>query len=442
MSIAFSQLISTPTTRPVATGVSGEAAKHLVSRLNSRAQEFYTAVSTIDFYAEFSLVAVALVAAWVISKLIRQKLVRAIERSVIRIIDKETLVRALILLDPILMLAMLGVGESIMDFLEYDHHLSEAVFRLGYAYFWVRCVLLVVRSRPIAYFVSMIIVIDSALTALRIQHPITAYLDSIAFDVGKYHISILHLVQGFAIFVMVFWAAGVCSRTLESYLRRTTSLSYNARELMVKFFRIFVYLVAALITLSATGIDLTAFAVFGGALGVGVGLGLQKLTANFLSGITMLMEKSIKIGDMIEVGSHTGWVRQLNIRYALIETFDGREIMIPNEELISNRVVNWTLSNTLARVDVVVTISADSDPQKAQRLILDAASENPLALKNPIPYCWLQDISGNGYKFLLVFWIADVKEGKNGPQSDVLFAILKKFSESDIALAKPVALLP
>ncbi len=144
----------------------------------------------------------------------------------------------------------------------------------------------------------------------------------------------------------------------------------------VKFFKIFVYLVAFVITLSAMGIDLTAFAVFSGALGVGVGLGLQKLTGNFVSGVTLLLEKSIKIGDLIEVAGNTGWVRQLHTRYALIETFDGREIMIPNEELVSTRVINWTLTTTLARAEVKIAIDLDSDAEKGLHAVTGSSAGN------------------------------------------------------------------
>ena len=254
------------------------------------------------------------------------------------------------------------------------------------------------------------------------------------FDIGQFHISILNLFHGLFILVIVFWVAGVLSRTLESYLRRSSSLSYMARELSVKFFRIFVYFMAFMITLSAIGVDLTAFAVFGGALGVGVGLGLQKITANFVSGITLLMEKSIKIGDLIEIAGNAGWVRQLNIRYALIETPEGKEILIPNEELISTRVINWSHTSNTARVDIKVTVPYDANPSKVRDLMLSAARAYPLCLKNPPPNCWLREFADNGLQFLLIFWIPDVHEGRYGPQSDVMMAILDKFSKEGIII--------
>jgi small-conductance mechanosensitive channel len=245
------------------------------------------------------------------------------------------------------------------------------------------------------------------------------------------------------ILVVVFWIAGLLSRTLESYLRRSSALSYNTRELIVKFFRIFVYFIAFLITLSAMGVDLTAFAVFGGALGVGIGLGLQKITANFVSGITLLLEKSIKLGDLIEVAGNTGWVRAMNIRYALMETSDGREILIPNEELTSTRVTNWTHSNEQARIEVRAILNFATDARKAITIMLESAKSHPRCItnnKDQKPLCWLREFNDAGLVFVLAFWIGDVHEGRNTPQSEVMLTILDEFRRAGIEFAQSINL--
>jgi len=184
------------------------------------------------------------------------------------------------------------------------------------------------------------------------------------------------------------------------------------------------------------GVDLTAFAVFGGALGVGIGLGLQKITSNFVSGITLLVEKSIKLGDLIEVGGVMGWVRALNIRYTLVETHDGRELLIPNEELITTRVTNWTHSNENARIEVKAAVHLDSDVRRVREIMLTAARKHPRALRNPEPLCHLREFSELGLVVVLTFWIPDVKEGRLGPQSDVMLEILDQFRLENIQLAQ------
>lgn len=291
--------------------------------------------------------------------------------------------------------------------------------------------------KKLLLFVAAVAAIIVALNVSGLMQPVASYLDSIVFQIGKIKLSLLNMIHGLVILVIVFWLASMTSSALENYLRRSSSLSYTARELTVKFFRLFMYFLALMVTLSVLGVDLTAFAVFGGALGVGIGLGLQKITSNFVSGITLLLEKTIKIGDLIEVGTETGWVRQLNIRYTLIETFDGRELMIPNEELMSTRVTNWTHSNTRARVEVKVGVAYGSDLQRVKQLMLEAAQEHPKCLKDPEPGCWLREFGDSSINFLMVFWVADVRDGRYGPQSDVMFAISEKFKAHGIEIPFP-----
>lgn len=427
---------SLSTSSPAAIPAVDAASVHLQHRLVTRWDDLLDALNSSNFYIELLLVLFAIGLAGLAAKYINQKINRRLMAAPPKFIDIEFITKPLLLLGPTLALLFLGIVQTLVTEFDVGGNLTGGIIELGYAYWLTTCALLVIRLRPVAYLISAAIIIDASLRAARVAHSTSAYLDSIAFDAGKYHVTALHMVRGFIIFVVVFWGAGVLSNALESYLRRSTQLSPNTRHLTVKLFKIILYVTAAVVTLSAVGIDLTAFAIFGGALGVGIGLGLQKLTANFVSGVTVLMERSIKIGDLIEVGGHTGWVRQLNIRYVLIETSDGREILIPNEEMVSTRVVNWTLTTTQARIEIRATITFDSDAEKAKELLLAAALEHPRCLRDPQPTCWLKEFTEHGIHFMLTFWISDVKEGRNGPQSDVMFAVLKKFRQNQITLAQ------
>jgi small-conductance mechanosensitive channel len=413
-----------------------DASVHLEHRLTHRWDDLLTAVTSSSFYVELLLIIAAIALAGLVANLISKRIKQQLKRTPIKFIDSEFITKPLLMLAPTLAIPFLWEVQALMAGLGLGGTLSAGAIELACAYWLTKCVTLVIRFRPVALLISGAIIVNAFLHATRISRSASEYLQSVAFDAGPYHITALHLVRGLIIFVVVFWGAGLFSQTLESYLRRSTRMSANTRHLIVKIFRIFIYVTAILITLSALGIDLTALAIFSGALGVGIGLGLQKITANFVSGVTVLMERSIKIGDLIEIAGNTGWVRQLNTRYALLETSDGREILIPNEELISSRVVNWTLNNTLARVEINVTTTFDSDPEKVRKLLLEAAGEHELCLKDPKPSCWLKEFTNTGLHFVLNFWISDVKEGRNGPQSDVQFSILKKFSKNKIELAK------
>jgi len=415
---------------------SPESLSHLSKKLTARREEVMTALTSSDFYIQLLFVGTALAIAWLMSVLIQRRVKYHFEKHPPKRIDIEFITKPFSLLTPILCVLYLSALRPFANEFSTDGDLTNSVMQLCVGYFLAKCVVLIIKSRLVAYFVAFVIMTLFVLSATGFTTFTVAYLNAMGFDIGQYHISLLNLFHGIFILVVVFWIAGLLSRTLESYLRRTSSLSYMARELTVKFFRIFMYFMAFMITLSVLGVDLTAFAVFGGALGVGVGLGLQKITANFVSGITLLMEKSIKIGDLIEVATNVGWVRQLNIRYALIETADGKEILIPNEELISTRVINWTHTTNTGRVDINVLVAYDCSAVKVRELLLSAARAHPLCLKNPAPACWLREFKDTGLSFLLVFWIPDVHEGRNGPQSDVMITILDKFDQEGIMIPK------
>ena len=210
------------------------------------------------------------------------------------------------------------------------------------------------------------------------------------------------------------------------------------RELLLKFIDITLYFVAFLMILNVLGLKLTAFAFIGGAVGVGIGFGLQKITSNFISGIILLMEKSIEVGDLIELENGIyGWVRKLGGRFILVETIESKEIMIPNEDFITQKVTNWTYTNTHGRIHVRIGVSYGSDIKQAHKLILEAASENELTLNDPKPNCYLVDFGNSSVDFDLFFWVEDVNIGRYRPKSEVLFSIWDKFKENDIVIPFP-----
>jgi small-conductance mechanosensitive channel len=395
--------------------------------------ELINSLSGANFYMECIAIGVAIALAWLIARLIQSRVKEALKISPPRRIDTVFITQPLKLLTPLMLLIYLSVIQPFVVERSGGVWLA-ATMKLTMAYFVARCLTLVIRARFISYLIASVIMIYAALDVSGFAEPVVTYLDTIGLTIGKFRLSLLGLINGAVILVIVFWLAALTSRTLESYLRRSSSLSYTARELTVKFFRLFVYFIALIVTLSAIGVDLTAFAVFGGALGVGIGLGLQKITANFVSGITLLLEKSIRIGDVIEVGGMSGIVRELNVRYALVETNDGRELMIPNDELISTRVINWTHTHNRARIEVPVLVSYAADAELVRKLLLEAASESKDCLPSPAPDCWLQEFGPASLKFVLVFWIMDMHGGRRRPQSDVMFTILNKLRAHGIEM--------
>ena len=394
------------------------------------------ALSRPYFYIEVSLIGIVLAVAWLLIILLHTRLSRFLENHPPKI-GADFFLKPIPLLAPLLAFLGLSISKPFSEKYAEGSEWTSATMELLLAYTMARAALIFIKSRAVAYFIAFILLAYAGLNASGFLEPTKDVLENVAFSIGKVKLSMLSVVHGFIILVLVFWVAGLISSTLESYLRKSASLNYNTRELIIKFVRIILYSTAFLMTISSMGVDLTALAVFGGALGVGVGLGLQKITANFVSGVTLLLEKSIKIGDLVEVNSVTGWVRQLNIRYALIETPDGRELLVPNEQLVSTQVTNWTHSNENARIEFPFGVAYDSDVEKVKKLVIAAMLAHPRCLKTPSPTCFMRQFGDSALVFNATFWVEDIREGRQSAQSDVMCALLKSFVENGIEIPYP-----
>jgi small-conductance mechanosensitive channel len=246
------------------------------------------------------------------------------------------------------------------------------------------------------------------------------------------------VIKTILVLVGVFWATRMLSNYAEKYFRNFTTVKASDRAILSKAFQIVLYFVAFLILMDLLDIDLKTLTIFSGAVGIGVGFGLQKIASNFISGLILLFEKSARVDDLIELDkSLSGTVRFIGARYTLVETPDGREIMIPNEDFITSKVTNWTFSNTKARVEIPIGIAYGSDLEKAQQLMLDAAIAHPKCIFDPEPLCFLTKFSENAVEFMLFFWVGDVVDGRMKPQSEVMFSIWRKFQENNIKIAFP-----
>ncbi|MFZ8956225.1 MAG: mechanosensitive ion channel family protein [Pseudohongiellaceae bacterium] len=269
---------------------------------------------------------------------------------------------------------------------------------------------------------------------------IKAYLsaDNLVFGFGTVNLSLYDVIAASLIVILIFWLATIVSEFAATQLKRFSIINASNRALATKITQIAIYIIALLIALDFIGIDLTTLTIFSGALGIGLGFGLQKISSNFVSGLILLFEKSIEEGDLLELEDGTyGFIRKASARFTLIETFDGKEVLVPNEDLITSRVTNWTYSNPRGRVEVKIGVSYKSDIQEARRLILEAAREHPRCSVAVEPTCFLLNFSESSVDFTLHFWVDDVTEGRWEPQSDVMFSIWEKFKANNIQIPFP-----
>lgn len=263
-------------------------------------------------------------------------------------------------------------------------------------------------------------------------------LSQATLKIGNITINPLAMLKSILVILVLMWIVGFVVRRLDRRLRRFSSMRASNRTLTLKLIQVLLYCVVFLIGMQMMGINLTALSVFGGALGVGLGFGLQKIASNFVSGIILLFEKSIEVNDVIELSDGTiGTIKRTGGRFTLLEAQDGREVMIPNEEFINQRVISWTHSDKHARVEIAVTVAYDSDLERAKTIMLNAADAHPKRVKSRPSMCVLHAFKDSGVELHLYFWVLDIVDGRMEPKSDVMMAIMKDFKTSGISIPYP-----
>jgi len=295
-----------------------------------------------------------------------------------------------------------------------------------------------IRSRALGKVVNIVVWAYVAAAILGIVDDVAAVLDGAAFAVGNVRLSVLVILQGALFLGGLLWLSLSVGNFLDTRIQTVEELTPSLRVLIGKILRITLIIVALLVAMSGLGIDLTAFTVLSGAVGVGLGFGLQKVVSNFISGIIILLDESIKPGDTISLGETFGWIRQLRARFVSVVTRDGREFLIPNEDFITREVINWSFSDQYVRLDVPFGVSYDSDPHEVSRLAIEAAGavDRVDSLRHP-PVCWLTAFGDSSLDFLLRFWIKDPQRGLTNIRGKVLLNLWDIFKENNVAIPYP-----
>ncbi len=315
--------------------------------------------------------------------------------------------------------------------------LLNVVASLLSAWLIIRLVTRLVSNRTTAGVIKTIAWTVALLNIFGALSPTLELLDSVALTLGSVRISPLIVIKaGIALWISL-WLANVLSAFLDKRLETADNVTPAMRVLSVKLLNIGLIIAAFLITFTAVGIDLTALAIFSGALGVGLGFGLQKIFSNLVSGVILLLDKSIKPGDVIAVGTTFGWINHLSARYVSVITRDGIEHLIPNEVLITERVENWSYSDNLVRLRLPIGIHYKSDVRLAMKLCVEAASATPRILAKPEPRCLLKGFGDSSVDLELRVWIDDPPNGRSNVLSEVLLGVWDRFHENNIEIPYP-----
>ncbi|WP_081536108.1 mechanosensitive ion channel family protein [Rhodovulum sp. P5] len=270
-------------------------------------------------------------------------------------------------------------------------------------------------------------------------------LDDVAVTFGSFRLTALMLLKAAVLTALLFTGARFVARISAARIRADEDISPSMRVLIVKVLQVGLYGAAVFVGLKAVGFDLTGLAVLSGAVGVGLGFGLQKVVSNLVSGVIILLDKSIKPGDVISLGDTFGWISQLGARYVSVVTRDGKEFLIPNEDLITSQVVNWSHSNEFVRLDIFFGTSYADDPHKVRAIAVEAAKGVNRVLHSTPPVCHIVGFGDSSVDYILRFWIGDPTQGLTNVRGNVYLALWDAFQTNDISIPFPqreVKLLP
>ena len=406
---------------------------------------WYGLIQNPQFWWEVVVLILATVGAVLVHRVLSQGLLERTEQSIeytVRHLALKTLQRILF---PVSMLLGVFAGRALLDYHGYPVHLLNLAVPLLTSLATIRIAVYFLRKtfRPgpvVKAWENLIATSVWIVVALHLLGWLPAVLeglDSMAVQVGGNRVSVLAVIK-LILAVALLWVLALwLARLIENRINQADYVNASMQVALVKLSKFVLLVLAFLLALYAVGIDLTALTVFGGALGVGLGFGLQRIASNFISGFIVLFDRSIRPGDVITIGDKFGWVQELRARYVVVRDRDGVERLIPNETLITNEVINWSYSDRNVRLKIPVSISYDNDPEQALGLLKDAAKANPRVLADPEPATRLMAFGDNGIELELRVWIQDPQAGLANVRSDINLAIWRAFKAAGIVIPYP-----
>jgi small-conductance mechanosensitive channel len=342
---------------------------------------------------------------------------------------------------PIITIVLLWFALVIASRFHWPNHGIRILLSLFLAWVIIRLLTSQMKNRSLAKFITVIIWSIAALDIVHLLIPVLTLLDSIDMTIVGVQLTVLSLIRGGLILVVLFWLAKKISVFFGQWIKTVEHITPSVQVLLHKLLSLTLFTLVLVSVLYYMGFNLTALAVFSGAIGLGLGFGLQKIFANLISGLIILADKSIKPGDVIQMGDTYGYINFLGSRYISVVTRDATEHLIPNEDLITNQVINWSYSNNLLRLKIPVGIGYDSDIQAAMNLMLEAAAAVDRVLIDPEPVCLLMGFGENSVNFQLRVWIRDPQNGVNNVKSQILLGVWERFKQHGIELPFPQRVL-
>ena len=394
-------------------------------------------------WSQFALLVLAYLLAIVVARRLRGLLTRVItpaeDADNMFAQARRTVLLGLPLLLPLLAYLFTAIGESVVRSV-FD---SGAVIAFGkrvFMFLAVRTLVKEIITDPFLKLLGRYVLIPvAALYAVALLDPLVARLNEMTVSLGNISFSVMSLVRGVIAGGVLFWLGGWSNRQTAQFIENQKDMRPSLRQLMAKVIEFTIFGVAFLLLLNIMGINLSALAVIGGAIGVGLGFGLQKIASNFISGVILLVEGQATVGDFVELdGGEAGQIVKMTARAAILETFDGRWIVVPNEDFITTRVVNYSDSGSANRYEAPFSVSYDTDINKVPPIIEAAVATHPDVLDTPYPPdCELRGFGDSGIDFAVEFWVNGLDDGPNKYTSDVLFLVWNALKDNGIEIPYP-----
>ena len=413
-----------------------------IERLVEQAKAFYELsldyLSSPEVLFQLGIIAIAVVPAWFLSRLVEKKIEGAVRRihgmpGLLRVI--VAFLRRLQWLFIALFLGIAYIAIRVAGWPESSSLIYGAML-LSAAWLVISAVSRIIRRKTVAKSFALVAWVYVAAVLLGVTDDIRAILESALIPVVG--VSLWQVVTALIGVGILLWVSLKLGVILDNRIQKVEDFTPSLRVLLGKITRISLMVFAVLLGMQLLNIDLTTLTVLSGAIGLGIGFGLQKVVSNFISGIIILLDQSIKPGDTITLDDTFGWVRELRARFVSVITRDGREYLIPNEDFITTQVVNWSFSNKFVRLDVPFGVSYSSDPHEVIRLAMEAAAavDRVNSLYKP-PVCWMTEFGDSSINFLLRFWIDDPQNGMTNIRGTVLLSLWDTFKENDINIPFP-----
>jgi small-conductance mechanosensitive channel len=333
----------------------------------------------------------------------------------------------------LVMLAAHGVSVTV----GWKYNLFKILGILSFSWFFISYVTYLAQRSALSISFGLFIWFLSALSVFGYLDDFLLYSQKLSLPIGAVNISLFTVMSACIIFVVLFWIVSRLERIMIKTIHKSGRLSDTQKVLYSKVLRCSIWAAALFIGFRMIGVDLTSIAILSGAIGFGIGFGLQKIFSNLISGIILLLDKSINPGDVIALGDTYGVVKNLEARYVSIVTLDGKKHLIPNEQLVTEKVENWSYQDHQLRLTINVGVSYDSDPEEVRDLLLECAKSHPGVISSPAPACLFADFGDSALIFELRFWIDDLVGGIGNPTSEVRMAIWKKLKEHNISIPFP-----